>query len=329
MFNFICRVIVLFQIFDKKCLLDTGGFRKFQLKYEMNVFDLAKVCEYSEKADKLYEPSEPIKGGFVRVVEVMGTDTSVVQAARISYGLGTKTPAEDRKLIRFLMRHRHTSPFEMCEIKLHIRLPIYVMRQWIRHRTANVNEFSGRYSDMFDDIKDSFYFPSLDNMGRQSNSNKQGTDGRYSDAEYNAILEKMVEVCDKAYDVYKDLLDNHNLAKEIARIILPLNVFTEAYWKIDAHNLMHFLKVRMHPGAQYEIRRYAESINDLFKIWMPITAEAFNDYILQGRSYSRFEHEIVSSLIDKGGVKDALVDMGEQLTVREANEFMRDLKILK
>lgn len=245
----------------------------------------------------------------------MGNDTSIVQAARVSYGAGTKTPSADRKLIRYLMKHRHTSPFEMCEIKLHIRLPIFIMRQWIRHRTANVNEYSARYSEM----PNAFYYPSQEIMGRQANVNKQCSEGRYSTEEYQQIIEKMAAVCEKAQAVYQDLLNNHGLARETARIILPVNIFTEAYWKIDAHNLMHFLKLRVDPSAQQEMRIYAQTLLSILKEWMPITAEAFEDYVLKGKHYSRGQYEALKRAVNK----QALV-ADEDMGTSELNQLLID-----
>lgn len=259
-----------------------------------------------------------IQGGFIRVVETMGNDASIVQAARISYGHGTKTTSSDRKLLRYLMKHRHTSPFEMCEIKLHIRLPIYIMRQWIRHRTANVNEYSARYSEIKNDsfenpeLQEGFFYPTPDLMGTQSDLRKQCSEGSFQKEEYEAIVCKMKSVCDKAWEVYRDLLDNHKLARETARIILPVNAFTEAYWKIDAHNLMHFLKLRLASGAQKEIKIYAQEIMKVFKEWMPITAEAFEDYVLNSKTYSQVEYNLIANNINKNALNEALnqADLG-------------------
>lgn len=215
--------------------------------------------------------------GFIRVIDYMGSDESVVQAARVSYGYGTKKINEDSGLIRYLISHSHTTPFEMCEIKFHIKVPIFIARQWIRHRTANINEYSARYSIM----KDEYYVPELDEIGVQSEINKQCRDFIDSSDEIDKIKSYTKDIINKTskdqYDIYKQML-NKNIAREIARMSLTLNYYTEFYWKIDAHNLMHFLNLRSDNHAQYEIRVYAEKMLEIFKIWMPITYEAFLNY---------------------------------------------------
>ena len=212
--------------------------------------------------------------GFVRVVDYMGNDDAIVQAARVSYGGGTKTPQEDANLIRYLMRHRHTSPFEMCEIKLHVKLPIFVARQWIRHRTASVNEVSGRYSV----LSEEYYVPEEENILPQSNTNKQG---REEGAKIMIPNSKVRELMDRggteAFELYNSFLDI-GVARELSRIVLPVSTYTEWYWKIDLHNLFHFLKLRMDSHAQWEIRQYAEEIFKLVKLWVPVAAQAWLDY---------------------------------------------------
>ncbi len=202
-----------------------------------------------------------LNAGFVRLVDYMGGDESIVQAARVSYGKGTKTVSEDRILLRYLMRHLHTTPFEMVELKFHIKLPIFVARQWIRHRTANVNELSGRYSIM----KDEFYIPSVDSLKLQSIRNKQGrSEENISPELQQKVLDLLLQDQKTTYEHYEEFL-NDNIARELARINLPLSLYTEWYWKIDLHNLFHFLHLRMDKHAQYEIRVYAETIGEIVK----------------------------------------------------------------
>lgn len=218
--------------------------------------------------------------GFIRVLDYMGTDRSVVQAARISYGNTFTNDTRDRNLIRYLMRHNHTSPFEMCEIKLHIKLPLFLARQWIRHRTANVNERSGRYAH----INDEFYIPEIHTLAPQKFNNKQGREDGVTVAEPEKIIAYFQEDTQQVYEHYKTMLDHHQLSRELARIALPLNTYTEMYWKIDLHNLLHFLHVRLHNSAQYEIRLYAEALYALVQQWVPWTCDAFDDY--KKKSYS-------------------------------------------
>ncbi|HPD33203.1 MAG TPA: FAD-dependent thymidylate synthase [Candidatus Kapabacteria bacterium] len=233
--------------------------------------------------------------GFVRLVDVMGDDSSIVQAARVSYGKGTKSFSEDRGLIRYLMRHSHTSPFEMVELKFHVKLPIFVARQWIRHRTANVNEYSGRYSEM----RDEFYLPDANQIRSQSSDNKQGrSENELAQDVINQILQKMQNLQKASYSDYIYYLEN-NLARELARINLPLSTYTEWYWKIDLHNLFHFLKLRMDTHAQYEIRVYADIIAAIIKQILPISYEAFEDYELNAIRFSKNELEVLADLIDK------------------------------
>lgn len=216
--------------------------------------------------------------GFVRVVDTMGNDRSIVQAARVSYGQGSKGKEQDERLLRYLLKNKHTSPFEMCEIKFHIKTPIFIARQWLRHRTANVNEYSGRYSIMSDD----FYLPSLEEMKKQSDDNKQGRGEVFSKEEAQEYQDIIRESSLNSLKEYHKLInDGNGVAKEIARIILPLNIYTEFYWKIDLHNLLHFLELRLHPHAQYEIREYAKTILEIIKEWVPVTYEAFLEYRLK------------------------------------------------
>lgn len=214
--------------------------------------------------------------GFVRVVDYMGNDSSVTQAARVSYGAGTKKVQEDRGLINYLMRHGHTTPFEMCEIKLHVKLPIFVMRHWVRHRTANINEYSARYSV----LSNEFYIPELAKISEQSTSNKQGrSEASMKDEKSIEIVDTLREFSSAAYEKYEHMLNDLSLTRELARTILPVNVYTEMYWKIDLHNLLHFLKLRADSHAQYEIQCYAKTILDkIVKAWVPFTYDAFVSY---------------------------------------------------
>jgi len=241
----------------------------------------------------LYKPIKVLDHGFIRVIDYMGDDASIVQAARVSYGKGTKKVNEDSGLINYLMRHRHTTPFEMCEIKFHIKMPIFVARQWIRHRTANVNEYSARYSVMDKE----FYIPAPENLAAQSQSNKQGRGNLVEGAEAQRVFELLKKDSEQVYDHYIEMLNedekgnvlneaNQGLARELARMNLSLNYYTQWYWKVDLHNLMHFLSLRADSHAQYEIRVYAEIMLDILKLWLPVTYKAFMDYRVGGASLS-------------------------------------------
>lgn len=240
----------------------------------------------NSKAEELLDKEfKVLNHGFVRLVDYMGGDESIVQAARVSYGKGTKTVSEDRTLIRYLMRHQHTTPFEMMEFKFHIKLPIFVARQWIRHRTANVNEYSGRYSIM----PEEFYVPDEEVIKFQSNSNKQGRDSEEVPPEIRRrVLEILLDEQKAAFQGYQEML-NYNIARELARINLPLSLYTQWYWKIDLHNLFHFLKLRMDKHAQYEIRVYAEKMAEIVKAVVPMAYEAFEDYVLNSVTFSKNE----------------------------------------
>jgi thymidylate synthase (FAD) len=227
--------------------------------------------------------------GFVRIVDYMGTDASIVQAARISYGAGTKQVHEDRGLIRYLMRHRHTTPFEMCEIKLHVRVPMDCWRQWIRHRTANVNEYSTRYSEAIDAAQRT---PPSD-WRAQSIANRQGSGAYLELATGEQLSTREAELQKLSRDVYEERIAQ-GVAREQARKDLPLSTYTEAYWKVDLHNLLHFLSLRMDAHAQYEIRAFATVIgNEIVAKWCPLTWEAFVDYRLGSASLSRLEIEVI------------------------------------
>ena len=212
--------------------------------------------------------------GFVRLIDYMGDDGAVVQAARVSYGRGTRRRSDDRGLIRYLVRHRHTTPLEMCELKIHVKLPIFVARQFIRHRTANVNEISARYSI----LDNEFYLPDPAHLAAQSASNKQGR-GEVLGAEQAAeVLGLLRREAERAYGGYEALLGQYGLARELARMNLPVSVYTQWYWKVDLHNLLHFLSLRLDPHAQYEIRVYAEAMAQIVRAWVPLCWEAFEDY---------------------------------------------------
>lgn len=254
--------------------------------------------------------------GFVRLIDHMGDDASIVQAARVSYGKGTKSVSEDTGLIRYLMRNMHTSPFEMVELKFHVKLPIFVARQWIRHRTANVNEYSGRYSEM----PAEFYLPDADQVRPQSKINKQGRESEAFD-EHIAyeIISSMDKVQIELFAEYDSLLDK-GLAREIARINLPLSNYTEWYWKIDLHNLFHFLRLRLDHHAQYEIRVYAEAIAEIVKQIAPIAYQAFEDYMLKAVRFSRNEIEVIKSMLSGELPGDDYI-LSKGLGKRELAEF--------
>jgi thymidylate synthase (FAD) len=234
----------------------------------------------------LFEPLPVLDQGFIRVVDYMGDDAAVVQAARVSYGKGTKQVSTDQGLINYLMRHRHTTPFEMCEIKLHVKLPIFVARQWIRHRTASVNEYSARYSV----LDDGSYRPELDQLAAQAANNRQGRGATLDAAMAASVRERLDASAASAEATYRWLLgDGPNepgLSRELARMVLPLSAYTQWYWKIDLHNLLHFVALRADAHAQYEIRAYAEVLARIIEMWVPVTAAAFRDYRVDGAALS-------------------------------------------
>ncbi|MBM4175703.1 MAG: FAD-dependent thymidylate synthase [Ignavibacteria bacterium] len=223
--------------------------------------------------------------GFVRLIDYMGSDESIVQAARVSYGKGTKTIREDRTLIRYLMRHHHTTPFEMVELKFHVKLPIFVARQWIRHRTANVNEYSGRYSIM----PEEFYLPEKKDIKPQSTTNRQGRSEEEIPLEIRQkVLNLLMEEQKSSFNGYNEMLES-NVSRELARINLPLSLYTQWYWKIDLHNLFHFLRLRIDDHAQYEIRVYAKAMGEMVNRVAPLAWEAFEDYIFNSITLSKTE----------------------------------------
>jgi thymidylate synthase (FAD) len=260
--------------------------------------------------------------GFIRVVDVMGDDRAVVDAARVSYQQGTTTSRSDRSLIRYLMRHRHTSPFEMCEIKLHIKLPIFVARQWIRQRTASVNEVSGRYSI----LPTEYYLPSHDAVAKQSNSNKQGRGEAVADDAAFEVVDSMADACDVAFATYQDLVAD-DVARELARITLPLSTYTEWYWKIDLHNLLNFLSQRLDSHAQQEIRDYARPLAAMVEAWVPHTWEAFVDYRLNAVTLSRSEVEELRRLVAENHL--TAFDVRSVGSDRENEAFCRMLGMME
>ena len=233
----------------------------------------------------LYEAVPVLDHGFVRVVDYMGDDAAIVQAARVSYGRGTKSVTSDAGLIRYLMRHWHSTPFEMCEVKLHVKLPIFVARQWIRHRTANVNEYSARYSI----LDREFYVPEPEALAAQSQANAQGRGAVLEGEEAERALRTMRAAGTSAFDDYEALLSEEGqagLARELARTVLPASTYTQWYWKTDLHNLLSFLRLRADPHAQMEIRAYADAIGAMVADWVPLTWEAFQDYRVGGAQLS-------------------------------------------
>ena len=277
----------------------------------------------------LYEPIPVLDHGFVRVVDYMGDDAAIVQAARVSYGRGTRHVSEDAGLINYLMRHRHTTPFEMCEIKYHVKLPIFVARQWIRHRTANVNEYSARYSI----LDREYHIPAPDQLGTQSRSNRQGRDAVLEGKEAARVLQLLREDAERCHDHYMEMLnedeggntldtDRKGLARELARINLTLNTYTQWYWKIDLHNLLHFLSLRADPHSQYEIRVYADAMLDTLRRWVPITYEAFTDYRLGAAQFSAKGLQVVKRLI--GG--ESVTQENSAMSKREWRELMAVLE---
>ena len=273
----------------------------------------------------LYEAMPILDHGFVRVVDYMGNDTSIVQAARVSYGKGTKKVNTDSGLIKYLMRHWHSTPFEMCEIKYHVKLPIFIARQWIRHRTANVNEYSARYSI----LDKEFYMPSKDNLAAQSKSNRQGRGDLINGKQADEILNILKKDAEQTYNNYELMLNerfdgstinenNKGLARELARMNLTLNTYTQWYWKTDLLNLLNFLSLRADSHAQYEIRAYADVMTNTLKKWVPITFEAFMDYRVGGMELSAKGKTVIQKMI-KGEPCDF---DSSKLSKREWNELM-------
>jgi thymidylate synthase (FAD) len=288
---------------------------------------------YRDVADELeailYEPIPVLDHGFIRVIDYMGTDSAIVQAARVSYGRGTKKTREDAGLINYLLRHRHTTPFEMCEIKLHIKLPIFIARQWIRHRTANVNEYSGRYSI----LDREFYVPAPEQLAAQSASNRQGRGDVLEGEEAARVLDILKSDAQQCYDHYQEMLnedevgnvrddEKQGLARELARMNLPVNFYTQWYWKIDLHNFMHFLALRADDHAQYEIRVYAQAMLDVLKRWVPLTYAAFMDYRMGATEISQKGMDVVRRMLKGEDVNEGNSGMSK----REWAELMDALE---
>ncbi len=278
----------------------------------------------------LYTALPVLDHGFVRVVDYMGDDAAVVQAARVSYGKGTKRVSEDAGLINYLMRHRHTTPFEMCEIKYHVKLPIFVARQWIRHRTANVNEYSARYSI----LDNEFYIPKAEHLGAQSTSNRQGRADALTGKDAERVLQILREDSQMTYDHYAEMLNETDkgevvdpnrtgLARELARMNLTVNFYTQWYWKVDLHNLLHFLSLRADPHAQYEIRVYADVMLETVKRWVPLVCDAFLQYRMGGVHLSEKALQAVKRMLN-----GEQVDQKESgLSLREWREMLEALGI--
>ena len=278
-----------------------------------------------ELEEILYEALPILDHGFIRVIDYMGNDNSIVQAARVSYGKGTKKVNTDSGLIKYLMRHWHSTPFEMCEIKYHVKLPIFIARQWIRHRTANVNEYSARYSI----LDKEFYLPSKENLAAQSTNNRQGRGNVISGGQAEEVLSLLKDDAERTYKNYEEMLNerydgsviNENktgLARELARMNLTLNTYTQWYWKTDLLNLMNFLRLRADHHAQYEIRAYADVMLNTLKRWVPITYDAFMDYRVGGTEISSKGKDIIKKLIR--GEKISIEET--DLSKREWNELM-------
>ena len=278
-----------------------------------------------ELEEILYEALPILDHGFIRVIDYMGNDNSIVQAARVSYGKGTKKVNTDSGLIKYLMRHWHSTPFEMCEIKYHVKLPIFIARQWIRHRTANVNEYSARYSI----LDKEFYLPSKENLAAQSTNNRQGRGNVISGGQAEEVLNLLKDDAERTYKNYEEMLNERydgsvidesktGLARELARMNLTLNTYTQWYWKTDLLNLMNFLRLRADHHAQYEIRAYADVMLNTLKRWVPITYDAFMDYRVGGTEVSAKGNVVIQKLIK--GESVSLENSG--LSKREWNELM-------
>jgi thymidylate synthase (FAD) len=277
----------------------------------------------------LYEPLPVLDHGFVRVVDYLGDDAAIVQAARVSYGRGTRRVSEDQGLINYLMRHRHTTPFEMCEIKYHVKLPIFVARQWVRHRTANVNEYSARYSI----LDKEFYIPAPEHLAVQATTNRQGRGAVIDGEAAQRALDLLRRDAEAAYAGYAELLNEDpsgapidpgrpSLARELARINLTLGFYTQWYWKIDLHNLLHFLSLRADPHAQYEIRAYAEVMLDTLKRWVPMTYAAFLEYRMNAALISAAGLMVIRRMI----AGEPVDQLSSGLSPREWRELMAALE---
>ena len=275
--------------------------------------------------DILYEPIPVLDHGFVRVIDYMGDDGAIVQAARVSYGKGTRRVSEDAGLINYLMRHRHTTPFEMCEIKYHVKLPIFVARQWIRHRTANVNEYSARYSI----LDNEFYIPAPEHLAAQATTNRQGRGDVLEGAAAQRVLDLLRDDSSRAYAHYADMLNEDEtgnprdptwpgLARELARMNLSLNFYTQWYWKTDLHNLMHFLTLRADLHAQYEIRAYADAMLGTLQRWVPLAHAAFLEYRMNAATLSATALTVIRRML----AGEQLDQKASGLSAREWRELM-------
>jgi thymidylate synthase (FAD) len=302
--------------------------QKKEIQEQQSQNNSTKRVTSPELEKVLYEAIPVLDHGFIRVVDYMGDDTSIVQSARVSYGKGTKKVSTDEGLIKYLMRHRHSTPFEMCEIKYHVKLPIFIARQWIRHRTANVNEYSARYSI----LDKEFYLPAKDQLAAQSQSNRQGRGDVLQGKQAEEVLNILKEDATRTYDNYEKLLNERfdgtkidetkvGLARELARMNLTLNTYTQWYWKTDLLNLLNFLFLRADDHAQYEIRVYAQTMLDTVKKWVPITYQAFMDYRVGAAEISSKGLKIIKSMIS--GQKVSQEESG--LSKREWNELMEKL----
>lgn len=288
------------------------------------------VAEGMEKHVNVYH--KVLDHGFIAVKDYMGDDLSVLQMARMSYGKGTKSLADDRALLRYLMRHLHTSPFEGCVIKLHVKLPIFVMRQWVRHRTASLNEYSARYSI----LPDEFYLPEPAQLAVQSTDNKQGRGDTLTPEQAAEVLRILKTDAERSFANYHQLLnadedgktideDGIGIARELARIGLPLSAYTQMYWQTNLHNLMHFLRLRADVHAQYEIRVFAEKMLEIMTDWVPVTTEAFRDYQLEAGRVSRMEIALLKDLLaGKASIADA---EAYGMTKREIREFQARFEV--
>ena len=297
-----------------------------EIKEQQKQQNKTKRVSVPELEKVLYEAIPILDHGFIRVIDYMGDDTSIVQAARVSYGKGTKKVSTDAGLIKYLMRHWHSTPFEMCEIKYHVKLPIFIARQWIRHRTANVNEYSARYSI----LDKEFYLPAKENLAAQSTSNRQGRGEVINGKQADNILDMLKKDAEQTYADYEKMLNekfdgstidknNKGLARELARMNLTLNTYTQWYWKTDLLNLLNFLSLRADSHAQYEIRAYADVMIDSLKKWVPITFDAFMDYRVGGMELSAKGKKVIQKLI-KGEKCDL---ESSNLSKREWNELMQ------
>jgi thymidylate synthase (FAD) len=299
--------------------------QKKEIQEQQSQNNSTKRVTSPELEKVLYEAIPVLDHGFIRVIDYMGDDSSIVQSARVSYGKGTKKVSTDEGLIRYLMRHWHSTPFEMCEIKYHVKLPIFIARQWIRHRTANVNEYSARYSI----LDKEFYIPAKEQLSAQSTNNRQGRGDLITGQQADEVLKILKDDAVRTYDNYEKMLNERfdgtvidekksGLARELARMNLTLNSYTQWYWKTDLLNLMNFLFLRGDSHAQYEIRVYAEKMLDTVKKWVPITHAAFLDYRVGAAHLSSKGLKIVKSMIN--GNKVSYEDSG--LSKREWNELM-------